>query len=200
MSEVRSVSIGEIKPYWNNPRIITDISAVVRSIEAFGFRNPIIVDRNMTIITGHVRHMAASALGMSEVPVIIAEDMTEEQARAYRLADNKTGELATWDREKLDEELEALAEEDLTVFGFEPEPEEDEDPGADLDAEDFGTDFALPDMDEGPEYHTMTFVLSVPQADIVRDALDRAGAEAGNEKGDQLTEICLKWLEQKTAS
>lgn len=199
MTEVQYVAIGRIRPYWNNPRVIEDVSGVAASIERFGFRNPIIVDKDLVIIAGHARLMAASMMKMAEVPVIIAKDLTPEQCRAYRLADNKTGELATWDDERLREEMMALAETDLGAFGFE-EPEVEGGDGMALDAEDFGTDFELPDIDEGPALHTMTFVLSEAQADIVRSALGRAGGAVGNDKGGQLTEVCNRWLEQRTAS
>ena len=118
MTEVQTVSIGKLRPYWNNPRIIGDVSEVARSIEEFGFRNPIIVDKDMVVVAGHARLMAASMLMMGEVPIIVADDLTPDQARAYRLADNKTGELAKWDDAKLKEELEAIMGVDMSELGF----------------------------------------------------------------------------------
>lgn len=109
----------ELRPYENNPRNNDSaVDAVADSIREFGFRSPIIADRNRVIIAGHTRLMAALQLGLREVPVIIAEDMTEEQARAYRLADNRTGELASWIETALAEELEAIEGIDMSQFGF----------------------------------------------------------------------------------
>ena len=128
--------IGEIVPYENNPRNNeVAVDKVAESIKEFGFQNPIIVDKDKVIIAGHTRLKAAEKLGLKKVPVVIAEDLTEEQARAYRLADNKTGELAIWDLEKLREEIGKITDLDLELFGFmkmaddpkeEPEPIEEE--------------------------------------------------------------------------
>lgn len=104
--QIQWVGIDTVRPYENNPRVNDDaVDAVANSIREFGFQSPIIVDRDMVIIAGHTRLKAARKLGMDTVPVIVARDLTDEQARAYRLADNKTGELAEWDAEKLDAEL-----------------------------------------------------------------------------------------------
>ena len=121
--EIQMVEIGKVKPYENNPRKNDDaVDEVAKSIEAFGFKNPIIVDKDYVIIAGHTRLKASEKLGLTHVPVIVAEDLTKAQADALRLADNKTGEISKWDRKKLDEELrnidwEALGFE-MTDFGF----------------------------------------------------------------------------------
>lgn len=101
--------IDEISPYEGNPRK-TDgaVAAVAESIKRFGFKVPIVVDSNMVIIAGHTRLEAAKKIGLEKVPVIVAEDLSEDQAKAFRLADNKTAEIAAWDFEKLEEELEDL--------------------------------------------------------------------------------------------
>lgn len=108
--EYKKLSIKEIKPYERNPRIIPDraIDAVASSIMEFGFRNPIILDKNHVIIAGHTRYLAAKKLGLEEVPILYADDMTPEQVKAYRLADNKTGELAEWDATLLLNEIKDL--------------------------------------------------------------------------------------------
>ena len=104
--EVQMMEISKIIPYENNPRINDEaVEQVANSIHEFGFRNPIIVDKNMVIIAGHTRLKASEKLGLKLVPVLIAEDLSEDQANALRLADNKTGEIARWDKKKLDEEL-----------------------------------------------------------------------------------------------
>lgn len=109
----------ELIPYNNNPRVNDGaVDAVAKSIEEFGFRNPIIVDKNNVIIAGHTRLKASQKLGLKKVPVIVADDLTDEQVNALRLVDNKTGELADWDFEKLQKELEGLNI-DMTEFGFE---------------------------------------------------------------------------------
>ena len=108
-------------PYENNPRINDGaVEAVAASINEFGFKNPIIVDKNNVIIAGHARLQAAKKLGLEEVPTIRAEDLTEEQVRAFRLADNKTAELASWDFSALEAELAGL-DLDMSLFGFETE-------------------------------------------------------------------------------
>lgn len=101
--------IGTINPYSNNPRHNDDaVEKVVDSINEFGFRNPIIIDANGTIIAGHTRYKAAIKLGFAEVPCITADDLTPEQVKAYRITDNKSAEYAQWDFEALAQELEEL--------------------------------------------------------------------------------------------
>lgn len=111
----------DLFPYENNPRINDyAVKKVLESIKEFGFMNPILVDENMVIIAGHTRREASILAGLKEVPYIVATDLTPEQVRAYRIADNKLAELATWDEEMLVEELFALQEADfeLEVMGF----------------------------------------------------------------------------------
>lgn len=113
-------SIEDIKPYENNPRINDKaVKHVKKSIKRFGFKNPIIVDSDGIIICGHTRYKASIELGLEEVPCIIADDLTEKQIKAYRLADNKTGEIAEWDIELLSLELDELKLDfDMQDFGF----------------------------------------------------------------------------------
>lgn len=113
------MAIGKIIPYHNNPRKNEDaIDAVAASIEEFGFQQPIVVDKDMVIIVGHTRYAAAKELGLATVPVVVAKNLSEEQARAYRLADNKTNELAKWDEDLFVEEIGAIEEIDMSLFGF----------------------------------------------------------------------------------
>ena len=117
--QVTQMKIAEIKPYDNNPRINDDaIDAVARSIKEFGFKNPIIIDKDNVIVCGHTRRLAALKLGLTEVPCIKADDLTDDQIRAFRVADNKTSELSTWDLDKLKVELGEI-ELDMSDFGFE---------------------------------------------------------------------------------
>ena len=98
-------------PYINNPRINGNaVDAVAGSIAEFGFRNPIIIDKDNVIIAGHTRLLAAKKLGLTEVPVVRADDLTEAQVKAYRIADNKTAELSEWDTEMLVLELEEIGD------------------------------------------------------------------------------------------
>jgi DNA modification methylase len=114
----------DIRPYERNPRVNDQaVEAVARSIQEFGFRQPIVVDGRGLIIAGHTRYKAAIKLGLETVPVDVATDLTEAQIKAYRLADNKLGELATWDLDLLSEELAELeaADFDLDLVGFSDE-------------------------------------------------------------------------------
>jgi len=116
--------IEEIQPYAHNPRINDHaVDAVAASIREFGFCQPIVVDQTGTIIVGHTRYKAALKLGLKEVPVHVAKDLTPAQVKAYRLADNKTAELADWDHDRLVEELLELEKMafDLDVLGFSPD-------------------------------------------------------------------------------
>lgn len=107
----RMTKLDDIRPYERNPRVIPQaaVDAVARSIQAFGFRAPIIVDGQGVILAGHTRYKAAQQLGLAEVPVIWQSDITDIQARGYRIADNKVGELSAWDRDALDAEVRELA-------------------------------------------------------------------------------------------
>lgn len=105
--------------YENNPRKNDGaVEAVANSINSFGFKVPIIVDKNNVVICGHTRVKASKKLGMTEVPCVIADDLNEEQVKAFRLADNKVSELAEWDLDKLSEELKFI-DFDMEQFGFE---------------------------------------------------------------------------------
>lgn len=120
--KIEMVDIEKVRPYEANPRKIPPeaIEKVANSIREFGFRQPIVTDKDYVIIAGHTRFQAAKALGLKQVPVHVA-NMTEEQARAYRIADNKTNEFASWDSMFLKSELDKLAQADfdlgLTGFG-----------------------------------------------------------------------------------
>lgn len=140
--KIESVAIDKIIPYEKNPRK-NDIAvdAVAASIKEFGFKIPILLDKNGTIIAGHTRLKAAIKLGLKEVPCIYADDLNEEQVKALRLADNKTAELADWDFDLLNDELLDIIDIDMTSFGF----EELLDARPDLvDEEDFDVDAEVP--------------------------------------------------------
>ena len=122
--EIEWLNIGDVKPYENNPRHNDDaVEAVANSIKEFGFKVPIVIDENNVIVTGHTRLKASQRLGLETVPCIRANDLSEEQIKAFRLADNKVGEIATWDIDKLNLELENISL-DMSEFGFDIEVDE----------------------------------------------------------------------------
>lgn len=133
--KIENMNIAELIEYDKNPRINEEaVEKVAKSIQEFGFKNPIIVDKDNIIIAGHTRLKAALQLGMKEVPVIKAVDLNEKQVKAFRIADNKTSEFAEWDLEKLEGELKDLedmftgfnAEEFEEIMGLDELVEEDD--------------------------------------------------------------------------
>jgi ParB family chromosome partitioning protein len=105
------IPISEIKPFENNPRYNEDaVPAVAESIRQFGFKQPIVVDKNNTIVCGHTRYKAAQQLGLTDIPCLIADDLTPEQIKAYRLVDNRTAEFAKWDFALLSNEIKELVD------------------------------------------------------------------------------------------
>jgi len=119
MISVKTVRISDVKEYDNNPRVNDSaVDVVAASISEFGFKVPIIIDKDNVIVAGHTRVKACKKLGIEEVPAIIADDLTEDQINAFRLADNKTHEFASWDEAKLIAELEKIKL-DMFQFGFE---------------------------------------------------------------------------------
>lgn len=136
--------LSEIIPYENNPRNNDNVvEAVANSIKEFGFKVPIVIDNDGVIVAGHTRYKAAERLGLKSVPCIVASDLTPKQVKAFRLADNKVGEQAAWDLEKLNIELDGLDDLDMSMFGF----EFDEEPagqtivaGGEINTEDYSDD------------------------------------------------------------
>lgn len=119
-TKVTYMAVDSLIPYANNPRLNDNaVDAVAASIKEFGFKVPIVVDGENVIINGHTRLKAAHKLGLRQVPVIVADDLTPGQVKALRLADNKTSELAEWDVGKLDIELGEIPDIDMGTFGFE---------------------------------------------------------------------------------
>ena len=126
--DIKTLNINDLKPYEKNPRKNDEaVKYVAESIKQFGFKVPIVIDKDHVIVAGHTRWKAAKKLGISEVPCIVADDLTDEQIKAFRLADNKVAEEAEWDFDLLAEELDDLFDFDMSAFGFvEEEPELDE--------------------------------------------------------------------------
>lgn len=118
--EIVYKNISDLAPYINNPRNNeAAVDAVAESIQSFGFKVPIVVDKNNEIVAGHTRLKADKKLGIDEVPTIVADDLTDEKIKAFRLADNKVSELSDWDEEMLQSELSEIEGIDMSQFGFE---------------------------------------------------------------------------------
>lgn len=132
--EIAHLNLAHLKPYKNNPRLNDKaVKSVAKSIKEFGFKVPIVIDKDHVIVTGHTRYKAAEELGMDLVPCIIADDLTDDQVQAFRVADNRVSEVAEWDFDKLLEELNDI-EMDMSWLNFsfeyeeeEPEEEDEED-------------------------------------------------------------------------
>lgn len=118
--QVTMRKVSDVKPYDKNPRRNDGaVDAVASSIREFGFQQPLVVDKDGVLIVGHTRLKAAKKLGLKEVPVVVADGLSPEQVKAYRLADNKTSDFSTWDNVLLLEELKDIAEFDDDYFtGF----------------------------------------------------------------------------------
>ena len=133
--KIVEIELNSIKPYENNPRNNAEaVDRVAESIREFGFKVPIVIDRENTIVAGHTRFLAAQKLELEKIPCIVADDLTPNQIRAFRLADNKVAEFSGWDFQKLGEELGFLSEAafEMEKFGFLP--------GEDVDFDSFLTD------------------------------------------------------------
>lgn len=120
--EIIYKKISEIKPYENNPRFNDDaVEYVANSIKEFGFKVPIVIDKNGVIVAGHTRYKASIELGLEEVPCIVADDLTEEQVNAFRLVDNKSSEFSLWNYELLSEELKDFDDVELDLYNLKKE-------------------------------------------------------------------------------
>lgn len=142
--DILNLVLEEIKPYEKNPRNNDNaVDAVAASIREFGFKVPIIIDKDNIIVAGHTRYKAAKKLGLKTVPCIKADDLTDEQVKAFRLADNKVAEQAEWDFDLLNEELETITM-DMEQFGFEMPDDEEETPTEIIEDD-------VPDVPEEPK-------------------------------------------------
>ena len=185
--------VKDLKPYEKNPRLNDDaVKYVAESISQFGFRVPIVIDNDNNIVCGHTRWKACKKLKIDTVPCVVADDLTEEQIRAYRLADNKVGEKAEWDLALLDTELAEIETIDMTLLGFD-EP---------ITGDDFGTDFELPDGDKS-EFCQVTFHVHENQKEFILGVCDSVKGQIKetfgnpNENGNALYEVCKQWAELK---
>ena len=182
----------DIKQYENNPRKNDDaVKYVAESIKEFGFKVPIVIDKEGVIVAGHTRWKAAKSLNIKEVPCIIADDLSDDQIKAYRLADNKVSEFAEWDFNILNLELDELLNFDMSAFGFDIDEIVDE----------YGTDFDLPDGDKS-ELEQITFTLHKEQAEVIKYAIGQIEEYSEtfgntNKNGNAIYELVKQWAELK---
>ena len=192
--EIIYKNIDELIPYDNNPRINDEaVEYVKNSIKHFGFKVPIVLDKNNVIIAGHTRYKASEELGLVEVPCIVADDLTDEQVKAFRLADNKVAEKSMWDYTKLDEELDSILDIDMSVFDF------------NIVEDSFDTDFSLADGDREP-IQTMSLTFSDEQVEVINEAISKMKQKDvyknydginKNSNGNAMYLVVLEWLQQK---
>ena len=166
LKQVKYVAPDSIKPYKKNPRVNDNaVPEIEKSIASFDFLQPIVVDKKGEIIVGHTRWLAAKELELAEVPVIYAAHLTPKQVKAYRIADNKTNQFSIWDMDLLPGELKGLGD---FYTGF--DDEEFKRLVGDVDGVDF------PELNSGGKepFQQMAFSLHDDQAEIVKDALEKA--------------------------
>ncbi len=138
MMEIKELSLDEIKMYEKNARKNDKaVEMVKQSIEDYGFRVPIIVDKDNVIIAGHTRYKAALQLELKKIPVITAEGLTEEQVKALRLADNKTAELSSWDFDRLEKEIDLIDDEKFLEIFYQNRYEDFEEYDGEINLDDF---------------------------------------------------------------
>lgn len=189
--DIKTIELKNLIPYDKNPRKNDEaVKYVAASIREFGFKVPIVIDRNNVIVAGHTRYKAAQELGLKDVPCIIADDLTDEQIKAFRLADNKTGEFAEWDFNILGFEIGNIIDLDMADFGFE-----------EIAYENFSDDFSLPDGEKS-EFVKMTLMLHENQKafiDEINEKIELSGDyfQNTNKNGNKVFEVYKQWAELK---
>lgn len=177
--------VEELIPYINNPRDNSKaVDKVASSIKNFGFKVPIVVDKDNEIVAGHTRILASKKLGLEEVPCIVADDLDESQIKAFRLADNKVSELAEWDFELLGLELESLKDFDMSEFGFEEVDFKDnfKDDNFDIDVEVNEIKEKEPESKQGQIYRLGNHLLMCGDStnlEQVKQIVDQGGGRFG---------------------
>lgn len=168
--EIIEKNVKDIVPYNNNPRINDEAAErVAESIQSFGWQQPIVIDKDSVIVCGHTRYKAAIKLGIETVPCVVADDLTDEQIKEFRLADNKVGELAEWDIKQLNSELSKLDQEQMKKYGFSFATD-------DYDkfvAENLGD--IMDGVDMSPLYDTLNVDIPLQFKDIVKDRIKKYG-------------------------
>ena len=190
---VKPMPLAEIHPYANNPRKNDEaVAGVAASIKRFGFLIPMVIDRNNEIICGHTRYKAAKQLGLTEVPCVIADELTEEEIRAFRLADNKVSEKATWDMDLLPVELAGIML-PMEEFGFES-----------ISPDEFEENFVLDEGEKKP-FQQISITVHDKQAALILQAIkyvydhDAVTETFTNENhnGNGLYEVVREWAALK---
>ena len=202
MQQLEEWKVSDLIEYARNPRKNDHaVDKVAAAIREFGFRVPILAKSDKTVIDGHLRLKAAKKLGLETVPVMLCDDMTDAQIKAFRISVNRVAEFAEWDNDLLRIELDELGEMgfDLELTGFSL----DEIEGLDFDA---GDEVGMPDLPDGEKepFQQKTFTLHDDQAAIVDDAVTLARTNAlvdtglnENSNGNALALICQQWLENQ---
>lgn len=198
-TDIVEKATGELIPYENNARDNDGaVDAVAKSIAEFGFQVPIIIDSGNVIVAGHTRLKAAQKLGLEKVPCLIADDLTAEEIKAFRLIENKTNELADWDNQALNVELSELTDFNMQEFGFDVSKLQSvEISGAELSAENHAsTAQGVPKAD-----YELTVLLHKEQAKLIREAMKAVGEPKGvghaQKAGNAIYEIIRQWTEIK---
>lgn len=196
--KIEYLPIKDLRPYEKNTRKHQkkDVDNIARSIEKFGMNDPIGIWKDNIIVEGHGRLLACKQLGMTEVPCVRLDHLTDEQRREYAIAHNATAELSEWDLDILTDEL---AELDFSGFDFDFGLEDE---GEDYSPDEFGDEFSLPDGDK-PEICQMTFTLHQQQKELIEYAIsvvkDNITETFGNTNGNgnALYEVVKEWAEQR---
>ena len=194
--KIEIADINSITPYENNPRKLSDkaIETVAMSLKEYGFRQPIVVDKDRIIVVGHTRFRASKKIGLKEVPITIADNLTPEQINAYRIADNRTSQESEWDFSLLQQEFHNLLDLNfnLELTGFN-----------DSELENYITfekdiDIDLPFLNSADKepFQQISFILHDSQVEIVKNAVDYIKKQNiddsinDNKNGNAITEIC----------
>ena len=190
---IQNLSLTDIRPYARNPRKNDEaVKNVAASIREFGFLVPLVIDANHEIVAGHTRYKAAKSLGLKTVPCVIADELTEDQIRAFRLADNKVSEAAQWDMDLLPLELADIVM-PMADFGFEV-----------ISDDDFSENFTLDDGEKKP-FQQISITVHDEQAKLILAAIkyvydQKAVTETftnENHNGNGLYEVVRQWAVQK---
>lgn len=188
-----TLPLSDIHPYAKNPRKNDEaVKNVAASIREFGFLVPLVIDGNHEIVAGHTRYKAAQSLGMKAVPCVIADELTEDQIKAFRLADNKVGELAAWDMDLLPLELADIAM-PMTDFGFDS-----------ISDKDFSENFTLDDGEKKP-FQQISITVHDEQAKLILSAIKYVYEQNAvtetftneNHNGNGLYEVVREWAALK---
>lgn len=192
--KIEYVPIDSVEPYAKNAKLhpAEQIEQIKKSIRDYGFRDPVGVWKGQ-IVEGHGRVIAARELGLTEIPIIRLDDMTDEQRREYALVHNQTTMNSGFDFSILDGELEDLPDFDAEFYGFELN---------DITIDDYGTEFSLPDGDK-PEICQMTFTLHQEQKSLIQYAMSLVEGNVRetfgntNKNGNAIYEVVKQWAEQR---